>query len=218
MYNICMDKYTQVKECNQAMHMAHLDGVRLVEAVPKGQWSIWGTGLSKSAIENIKEDGWQGDDQLGDILTQIMHELFDEPEWDTPRRTVSMGHTPPGTPPPEPSDFSDSNMDNLGYHSDDETSQEGEKNLDFAEGDSDTMHTPRGSIVDETQSGHLSDSAIVRPKVRPKGSTDRVTGGGGRGGRGGSRASKVNHRSLRDRSPKASSIKRPNTSSLQLST
>ncbi len=37
MYNICLDKFTQVKECNQAMHMAHLDGVKLVEAVPKGQ-------------------------------------------------------------------------------------------------------------------------------------------------------------------------------------
>ncbi len=128
MYSICMDKFTQVKECNQAMHMAQLDEHRLVEAVPKGNWSTWGTGLSKSAIVNIKEDGWQGNDQLGTILTQIMHEIFDEPDdWSIPRRSSSMGHTPPGTPPPEPSDFSDTNLDNLGYHSDDEASQDGEK-------------------------------------------------------------------------------------------
>ncbi len=103
MYNICLDKFNQVKECNQAMHMAYLDGVKLVEAVPKGQWSTWGTGLlPKSAIVNIKEEGWQGDNQLGHILTQIMHEPFDE--WSIPKITSSMGNTPPGTPPPEPSD------------------------------------------------------------------------------------------------------------------
>ncbi len=104
----------------------------------KGTWSTWGTGLSKTVIANIKEDGWQGNDQLGTTLTQIMHELFDEPEdWSIPRRTVSMGYTPPGTPPPEPLDYDISHEDTID-DADDEVSQDGEKNVTHSESDADS--------------------------------------------------------------------------------
>ncbi len=123
MHEITVNKFTQVDVCNKAMHNAYLNGVKLVEAVPKGQYSIWGTGLSKSATENTKPEGWTGDDQLGKIMTTVMHELFDE--WDSvPLRSKSESFTPPGLPPADMdinTNTQDNTNDHTGYNADNDS-------------------------------------------------------------------------------------------------
>ncbi len=83
MTDICIVKFRDVPECNAAMHKAHREKKELVEAVWKpSSHSIWGTGLTKEQVANTRRDGWKGDNQLGRILTGIMHDMFDE--WDEP--------------------------------------------------------------------------------------------------------------------------------------
>ncbi len=79
MTNICIDKFRDVPECNEAMRKAHLDGKVLVEAVWKpSSYSIWGTGLTKIQTLHTKKEGWKGGNQLGQVLTRIMHDMFDD--------------------------------------------------------------------------------------------------------------------------------------------
>ncbi len=203
MHDICLKKFTDVEQCNRAMHKAHIDGLRLVEAVPKGQWSIWSSGLTKEATKNTRRDGWQGDDQMGDILMSVMSELFDE--WDSPRRPGPRSYTPP---PPA----MDINSDILDYTTSEDTQEEGEIISDYVENDPEpeaaSAKSGPGSI-----SKPLSDKSSVQ-SVRPSGSHLSRTptrGGGGRGGRTG----RVNAGSNRSKSPKIATLKRHYTSPLE---
>ncbi len=79
MTEICIDKFRQVEACYEAMKKAHMDKMELVEAVWKpGSNNIWGTALTKEQTKFTKREGWKGKNQLGVILTKIMHDMFDD--------------------------------------------------------------------------------------------------------------------------------------------
>ncbi len=79
MMDICLDKFRDVEACNEAVRKAHMEKKILVEAVWKpGSNNIWGTGLTIEQTRQTKKEGWKGKNQLGDILTRIMHHLFDD--------------------------------------------------------------------------------------------------------------------------------------------
>ncbi len=79
MTNVCIDKFRDVPECREAMQKAHIEKKELVEAVWKpSSYSIWGTGLTKVQTLHTKPEGWKGGNQLGVVLSKIMHDMFDD--------------------------------------------------------------------------------------------------------------------------------------------
>ncbi len=79
MMEVCLDKFRDVETCHEAMKKAHMEKKYLVEAVWKpGSSNIWGTGLTIEQTRHTKKEGWKGKNQLGEILTKIMHHLFDD--------------------------------------------------------------------------------------------------------------------------------------------
>ncbi len=76
MKDILRCKYKEVDTAREALYECWVNHWEIVEAVPKGEWSWWSTGLSKQETEYTHRDGWQGDNSMGKMLTEIMFEMF----------------------------------------------------------------------------------------------------------------------------------------------
>ncbi len=129
MTEICIDKFREVEACYEAMRKAHAENKELVEAVWKpGSNNIWGTALTKEQTKYTKREGWKGKNQLGDILTKIMHHMFDdwieEEHSDTEDGLPSNGLPENGLPE---NVQSQDNRDNTSQISDGEQSVEEDK-------------------------------------------------------------------------------------------
>ncbi len=112
MHDINIDKYNQVKECEEKLHHAYINKLELVEAVPSRD-TFWGTGLDKAATQCVRKDKWPGKNTMGGILAKIAEEKFGDwegddseaeaeslsnPDQPTPNREEAEAHGSPAPP------------------------------------------------------------------------------------------------------------------------
>ncbi len=109
MRDIQLSKFKHVEPFADRMADAHLAGQYFVEAVPKGRYSIWSTGLTKEATMNTDPEHWTGMNQMGQILSGIAIDKFGQFMAKTllPSNTLIMDMYLPETPMDKTADESE---------------------------------------------------------------------------------------------------------------
>ena len=189
MKDINRSKFQQVKEARNALHECWQMGLEIVESVPTNQYCTWGSGLTKEATLHTRKEGWYGDNMLGKILTELAVEFWG----------------------PYPSIDDGWDSDQTGIDSSNENVNDSEPEYVSSVQDPEKEMLAQAKIVQNVSKFIDSQRYLSRGQI-----SGRSRGRGGRGGSGLNRSSRTNTKTPQKSSPRSSSVKRGQSSPLDL--